>query len=48
MIEVNTIPEYITAIENIHFSLEERIEFKKFFQQNYSKKSILDYINRLS
>lgn len=48
MIEVNTIPEYITAIENIHFSLEERVEFKKFFQQNYSKKSILDYINCLS
>lgn len=48
MIEANTIPEYITAIENIQISLEERIAFKKFFLKNYLGKSILDYINCLS
>lgn len=42
----NTPQEYISLINEIQYSLEEKKEFKKFFIKNYDNKTILEYINK--
>ena len=48
LIEAKSPDEYVKKMEYVnHMSLDERVKFKKFFLDNYTRKTIIEYINNI-
>lgn len=44
MIKAESVDDYVSAVNCLHQTIEERIRFKQYFIEGYNKKTILSYI----